>query len=350
MRLLNRVLWGAAVAVPALASAQYAPTATSSTQIYGRIDLSLNSQKRTGTSQRDSAVSSDVSFLGIRGTEDLGGGLKAYFKMEQGLDASSGTAGSTTQLWNREVFVGLSSDAHGALQLGTAWAPAVWLSGRVDPFGRSQLGASQSIFQGTATRGYSVQFLNSIQYVSPVISNFQGRLYVAAGEGTPSKGTGALLDYRTKDLYVGLMYDRVGVAGATVGLPSLAQTNASTLAIGATYKLPLAKLSIYGQQNRTDGLPNVSGTSLGLTVPVGTGEIRTSYSRVGSGAGAAKLMAVGYHHALSTRTSVYASVGRMDNGARTRFSLSPSAPDFSKNPMALGQDATGIGIGFRHTF
>lgn len=350
MKATSTIFLTAICLVPAIATAQSGLTPTSSNQIYGRVDISANLQKRSGVSGTSTAVASDVSFIGFRGTEDLGGGSKAYFKMEHGFDASSGAPGSATQFWNREIYVGLRNEAVGAVQLGTAWSPAIWLTGRLDPFGRSQLGASQSIFQGTGTRGYAAQFANSVQYLSPLFSNVQARLYAALGEGTPAKGTGVALDYLGKALYLGLAYDRVGTTGASVGLPTVPVATASTLGVGGSYIWPLVKVSAYVQTNRTEGLRDTNGYALGATVPAGTGEFRMSYSSIGSGAGKATLTAIGYHHALSKRTAIYASAAKLDNGAATRFSLAPSAPDFSRTPISLGQDATGLGVGIRHTF
>jgi predicted porin len=294
-------------------------------------------------------VGSDTSYFGFRGTEDLGGGLKSYFKLESGFDISNGNDGKTLT-FNRESYVGMSSSDLGSVQLGTAWSPAVWLTGRVDPFGRSQLGALQSLFQGTATRGYVVQFPNSMQYISPVASSFQGRLYWGAGNGAPANGRGAAIDYFGSDLYVGVTYDQTNVSGQTVGLPAGTEPTARTLAAGVSYRFPLIKLSAYAQKNRTEALQDINGFALGVSIPVGVGEFRASHGRLGSGPKKAALTAVGYHHYLSKRTSIYASFGSLDNGHDTKFMLWPAVATFSSVAMKAGQDANGVAFGIRHLF
>lgn len=331
------------------AAAQYAPTADSTMQIYGRTDASVNFQRRSGNASTWSAVGSDTSFIGFRGTEDLGGGLRAYFKLEHGFDVSTGNPGSAS-FFNREAFVGLSSNTFGSIQLGTAWTPEIWLSGRLDPFNRSQLGASQTLFQGTTSRGYGVQFLNAVQYISPPVADFQARLYVAAAEGTPAKGHGVALDYFGGELYAGLAYDEIGVAGSAVGLPKQAVATSRTLALGASYKFSIVKISVYAQQNRTESLPQVSGGAVGATIPIGAGEIRASYSVYGAGKRRASLAAVGYLHYLSRRTSLYGSYGVLLNGPSTAFTLAPTGPDFASGPMKADQNARGLGFGIRHLF
>ncbi|WP_153062156.1 porin, partial [Escherichia coli] len=65
----------AALAIPAFAQ--------SSVTLWGRINTSVESQK-TGSADRVVKLQNNSSRLGVRGTEDLGGGLKAAFNLEHG--------------------------------------------------------------------------------------------------------------------------------------------------------------------------------------------------------------------------------------------------------------------------
>ncbi|MDP0995736.1 porin, partial [Klebsiella pneumoniae] len=78
---------------------------------WGRINTSVESQK-TGSADRVVKLQNNSSRLGVRGTEDLGGGLKAAFNLEHGFNSDTGslqTFGSPANtFWSRQANVELS--------------------------------------------------------------------------------------------------------------------------------------------------------------------------------------------------------------------------------------------------
>ncbi|MEI8170509.1 MAG: porin [Rhodoferax sp.] len=124
------------VALAALALVSGAALAQSNVTIYGAIDLGLLVQNNTGP-----AVSSpqlynggiSPSIWGFRGSEDLGGGLKANFNLESHFSADTG-AGTTT-FFRRQSNVGFSSASMGTLTLGNQYGPAVLAFAATDPRG-----------------------------------------------------------------------------------------------------------------------------------------------------------------------------------------------------------------------
>ncbi len=106
----------AAAAMALVAGAQ----AQSSVTIYGGFDASYSNDERgtnAVTNNQMSNKSTDyykTSAFGIRGTEDLGGGLSASFVWESDLDSSLGT----TTLGDRQSHVVLASKQYGALSMG----------------------------------------------------------------------------------------------------------------------------------------------------------------------------------------------------------------------------------------
>jgi predicted porin len=62
------------------------------------------------------------SRIGLKGTEDLGGGLKAVFQLESGIDLQNGQYSDSARAFNRAAFVGLSS-RYGVLTLGRQKTP-----------------------------------------------------------------------------------------------------------------------------------------------------------------------------------------------------------------------------------
>jgi predicted porin len=140
----------------ALCAAANAACAQSGVTIYGLIDTTIRytSHTRTTTTPRF-AVGEGLytgSRFGLRGSEDLGGGLKAIFTMEMGFDASTGNqlqatsaagygqnAAPNGRAWGRESFVGLSSRTWGTLTLGRQYTLAQQLTNKLQPFGNPNI-------------------------------------------------------------------------------------------------------------------------------------------------------------------------------------------------------------------
>lgn len=332
--------------LPLAAAAQ-----TSSVELYGRIDLSVNAIKYQGESGTRQTLSSDTSLFGLRGTEQLGGGLSAYFKLESGFQADTGMQTNPTTYFNRESYVGLRDNALGAIQLGSQWNPFIFVTGKSDPFARAQTGAQLSMLQGHAVRGYTPMLPNSVQYLSPTLfGGLSLRALAQMREGTANKNIAASAEYAADRLYVGLAMDRIEVATSTIGAPGAGFVHSQTTGLGATYRFDGFKLFGYLQHNQVDGLASAKGYLLGLTVPVGVGEFRASWIQNDRVTGDASLFAVGYAHNLSKRTMVYTSAALLDNSGASRIAIFPSSQDMGTRVPALGQDLRGIQLGVRHTF
>ncbi|EIF35149.1 outer membrane protein (porin) [Burkholderia sp. Ch1-1] len=101
--------------------------AQSSVTLYGLVDTALRYQTNAGPDGKD-LVSMTVgpethSRWGLRGTEDLGGGLSAIFRLENGFELNSGQLHQANTLFSRQAYVGLSSDKYGTLTFGNQYAP-----------------------------------------------------------------------------------------------------------------------------------------------------------------------------------------------------------------------------------
>ena len=117
-RLMKRTILIAAVAAFCAGAAM----AQSNVTIYGRINTTVERQDIGG--EKTTALVNNASRIGVRGTEDIGGGLKAHFVLEHGFDSDTGaqTSGPSSrypqgQFWNREATVGLSG-GFGTVRLG----------------------------------------------------------------------------------------------------------------------------------------------------------------------------------------------------------------------------------------
>jgi predicted porin len=94
----------------------------SSLEIYGLVGASYakkNNQGATNASITELSTNAmNVSYLGFRGREDLGGGLGAVFRLESTLAPDNGTIGKPVAYFDRQAFVGVTSSQWGAVTLG----------------------------------------------------------------------------------------------------------------------------------------------------------------------------------------------------------------------------------------
>jgi len=94
--------------------------AQSSVTLYGTLDAGLvytNNQLGHNNFQQASGTVSDTYF-GLKGNEDLGGGLHAIFTLESGFNLNNGQFTESNSIFNRQAFVGLKSDQYGQLTVG----------------------------------------------------------------------------------------------------------------------------------------------------------------------------------------------------------------------------------------
>ncbi|WP_345889823.1 porin [Paraburkholderia sp. Cy-641] len=102
--------------------------------LYGAVDMGLNFQSVSGNSRwQTQSGGVHTSQFGLFGREDLGGGLKAEFNLENGFMANNGTFGTSNTLFDRAAWVGLNSASWGVVRLGLQ--PTANLPPFVDPFG-----------------------------------------------------------------------------------------------------------------------------------------------------------------------------------------------------------------------
>src|ERR1700737_4890274 len=113
---MKKTLLALAVTTPTAGAAH----AQSSVTLYGLIDAGIswvsNSKGSKLFQESNNAMNSDR--WGLRGAEDLGGGLKAIFVLENGFSINNGALGQGGLEFGRQAYVGLSSDQYGTVTLG----------------------------------------------------------------------------------------------------------------------------------------------------------------------------------------------------------------------------------------
>jgi predicted porin len=179
----------------AVAGAIYAPTVMAQSAnpvtLYGRAWLMLETVKADGgpsaavpISNR-TRVSDQSSLFGIRGTEDIGGGVKAFFQMETAFNLSD----NGTNFAARNSGVGLQA-GWGSVLMGRWDTPYKQYTGNFDPFADNTAAGFAGVMNDRGN--FDIRAQNVIQYWTPKIGGFEARIAWQVNEGkTPISGTAA---------------------------------------------------------------------------------------------------------------------------------------------------------------
>ena len=326
--------------------------AQSSVTIVGIADTALaygSGHVSRKTQLKSSGLNS--SQLGFRGTEDLGGGLKASFWLEAGLNIDDGTGQATSTnnqatgssgagglTFNRRSTVSLSGD-FGEVRLGRDYTPHYWNHVYYDPFGNFGVGASRA-FVGNKGGFTAIRASNSAGYISPVMRGFKVQVQTYFGENASTAvdaGTGSSLraSYDQGALNLGIAY---GKTTTGVGI------NVKSTNVGGSYDFGVAKLMGAITKDANTGVADVDGFVFGVHVPVGAvGTVRASLSQTDNGTAKTKQLALGYVHNLSKRTALYTTFARVKNSGGAAAAL--NGAEAKANGSSAGYD-----FGIRHIF
>ena len=293
--------------ISALALSATAATAQSNVNAYGLIDVSVGSTKAPGGSA-SSAVDSGkmtTSYLGFKGSEDLGDGLAAAFRLEGFLHADTGAQGRFTgdAMWARTASIGLSHKAWGNVNLGRNTTPLFVSTLLFNAFGDS-FGYSPAIrhyFTSGTTTG-DTGWSDSIAYSSPRWGGLSFGVVAALKEGSNGGNWSVNVGYSSGPLSGSLVLQDVKKDGAS------AVADTRTTQLSGAYDLGVAKL--YGQWGQVENTttPNTFDIAgLGAKFPLGSGAVLVQWGQIAPDTGAERqTVSAGYSHNLSKRTDVYA--------------------------------------------
>jgi general bacterial porin, GBP family len=154
--------------------------AQSSVTLYGTLDAGLLYTNNAGGHNNWQQGSGSVSdtFFGLKGSEDLGGGLHALFKLESGFNLNNGRYSENNTMFNRQAYVGLQSDQYGAVTLGRQYDSMVDYLGPLADAG-SGYGNNLSAHPfDNDNLDHSFSIKNSVKYQSANYGGFKfGGLY-----------------------------------------------------------------------------------------------------------------------------------------------------------------------------
>jgi predicted porin len=354
--------------VPVLLLSLVAGTAWSQTtvQLFGVVDMSVS--HGSGSIAEKTQLTKDglsASQLGLRGSEDLGGGLRAGYWLEASLTPDSGTgAGTSTNnqtsgfggsglTFNRRSTLSLGGP-WGEVRLGREYVPTYWNMSYFDPFlniGAGATAALQSTIIGVNNTG--VRASNSVSYIYGNAFNelttgaaFSEGLNVVAtyflGENPSSIPTQD--DGNGYGLKLGWRQGPVLVAAASTTTKYLTgdvrQNN-----VAAEYRFSVFRLSGNYASDRAGPLSGHGGL-LGLTAfsdrHVFRAAISTYQTDAPGGPGDHKA-SFGYVYNFSKRTAAYATVAKVWNHGGASFAINGSV-------TAANASSSGFDLGLRHIF
>lgn len=363
----KRIITGLGLAVAVGGAAAQSSVAT-----YGVIDTAVEhitdvGAAGAGLTRIPNLTSSVPSRLGFRGTEDLGGGLRALFTLEMGFAPDSGALNQGGRAFGRQSFVGLAGP-WGSVTLGRQYTMLFWSSLEADVLGPNLhgLGALDSyipnarVDNSIAYRGTFSGFTVGGTYSlgrdvvnagpSPAGTNCAGE---SSTDKTACREWSALLKYDTPAWGAALAIDEMrGGAGAFAGLTSSALKDTRVAANGYA-KLGAWKLGgglIRRDNEASPTTPRSDLWYIGATYAVSPQWVvdgQLSRLKFKGSANQATLAVARATYNLSKRTAVYASVARIDNEGASAFSV--SGGQAGSNPVA-GGNQTGVALGVRHSF
>jgi predicted porin len=333
-------------------------------QVYGRLNVGLESLQNDNV--RVTRLSNYRSVLGFRGSEDLGGGLKAIFQIEGTLSPDTG-AGSPAA---RDTRIGLEGPA-GTLFAGNWVTPYNGATAGLDPYYPTTAGYMSIMGNGAAasadnvsdTASFDRRQQNSVHYWTPLWRGLQLRVAQGLNEERPAGGarpslTSAAAIYEQGPWYAAASYERHH-AYHGAGL------NDSGAKLAAAYRFGQTRVALIGERLRYEtasGTLERNAAYLSLTHQIGPHGLKLGVARAGDGSGSApdgtRIGAIrkgadtgathytaGYDYSFSKRTSVFAYYTHLSSQRN-------GVVDFAINSLTPSPGATlkGAAVGMRHAF
>jgi len=378
----------------ALAAIAAVSAASAQVTLYGRIDagVAVTTTNSGAAGESDLSVNKQISGnqsgsrWGMKGTEDLGGGLSASFVLENSLAIDTGSSTGFT----RQAFISVAGP-FGALSLGRQYTAIDNLWGTFDPQGYTGASAmsyawNSFLDKATTTSGAHSDMGrrdNMIAYALPKMGNFSAYVQVSPGEDNDIAGRSAGnfasvgVNFASGPFAAGLAYENTSVttaaaaASTAYSFPSATtgacatgttttaggfcskasaaalatNTDIANTSVMGSYDLGMLKLFAGFEQGKTTTKQD-TGWNLGVVVPVGATSIQLGYAKetqIADGNlvdGLSKAFGGQVVYDLSKRTNVYASY----------ISGTANAPVATAGTAQPESKMTNFALGVRHSF
>jgi len=314
----------------AVLAASGAAMAQSSVTISGNVNLGV--VKNTGESAKLDTVGGSSNLV-FAGTEDLGGGLKATFKLSHRFQPESGgmdgSGASVTALsrpfWQPESTVGLSGN-FGAVKIGRSLTALSGPRGASDPWGGWTVGNVDVLGTGYSTDPADGRDkaggarTDAITYASPVFSGFSASASLGL-KNSVSDGTATTQAKNLASLWLSYANGPIMIGGGV----EQNRADDDTAVILGSYDFGIAKLMAgYSQVDvLTTAGKKGKNWNLGVSAPFGQFTFKAGYGNMkaeGDAQTETKKVGIGAEYALSKRTYLYTTFGRTkkDGAAATK--------------------------------
>lgn len=342
--------------------------------VYGHFHVSIDSLDNGGTDgtapgsalAKGLYVSDNSSRFGVKGSEDLGGGLKALFQVENqfrsdgtGTTALSNGLNSSGGIANRNTYAGLAGD-FGAVLIGRHDTPMKIVGRGVDLF-NEQVGDARNITNNNGSEDLRAN--NVIAYASPNMSGFGILAAYLPEDGYKDGGAFDInLTYSAGPLWVGFAHQTLGkgtfsaVAGATedqTGDRLAAKYTAGDLTVAVLWQKFSDVLGIKDVENQAMGI--------GAAFKAGNNTFKVQYYTLDESSNGAddggNLTAIGVDHAFSKNTTGYIAYAAASNdpagsvpaafsGTTTVSGASiSSGTGHGEGSVTAGEDGTALSVG-----
>ena len=335
--------------------------AQSSVSLYGVLDVGIvYASKTAGANGQNAGKSFSLmdgsvvpSLWGIKGTEDLGGGLQAKFEIESGINvANGGLNDSNGNVFGRQTWIALDG-GFGEVKMGLQYSPFFLIVYGSDPRGLTSFGSS-IVPYGDSIALTAAFSANAVSYTSPNIAGFQGSAMIAlggvAGDFQMGRVYSASLTYANGGLSVlaGYYNGNSGGTGQTP-VPTTVEFDGRTLGVAYKYGPVTGKVSVVDYQVAGGFNNYVYGGGLDYQV--------TPFVDVNGGVWFTSdrndtknnsiLVGLGAQYFISKRTSLYSQVEVVNNKGAMNTGLS-----VSDSALLTGVAGTtvGVNVGIQHTF
>jgi predicted porin len=353
-----------ALAASAAASAQTTTTAAapSSVTIYGVADAFVQFSDGANRLSRVQSGGLAGSRLGFRGNEDLGGGLRALFTIEHGINLDDGTNGQGA-FWGRQAFVGLAAHGIGQVTLGRQYGSLYPLTSDFSEFANGVYGPSTAVIGGFGTyepvrgsansataNGGPSRVNNSVKLESVSFGGVKVGGLWGAGEvagGTTRNRVGDVWARYTGgpvDAMLSFVDDKAEATGLSV----------RTISGAAAYSFGAARVTggIVSVDDRSATDADGQGYWVGGDYRFGPNQVKAQWVESKAenvNVGKTQALGVGYQYDLSRRTAVYTSLTRFKNEGTTYANR--WATTLPAGLTSAGErNITEFALGVRHSF
>lgn len=299
------------------AAATSAAWAQSSVTLYGRVNVTAESIDLNGKKTKE--LVNNASRIGFKGTEDLGGGLKANFVLEHRFSIDTGLASST--FWGGQSEVNLSG-GFGTLRLGQFTSEAYFATADWISFHNHDTGNSEDKLYAYLGRN-----ANKVAYRTPeFVKGLTAEASMSAGEGGGRlRNWDGAINYAAGPLSLGFGYESAN--------------GSKQFALRGAYEMGSMLFGAYFQSHDDATFGKRTLWRLSGMFTAGASEFHANYGKAGEydklADSDASQFTLAYNYNLSKRTKVYGFYTKVDD---------------KKGVSAFGSDFSSLAVGVRHNF